>query len=69
MPNQRDPDRIPIILEHLNELWQEHPDLRLGQIVELAASAGYPYVASSHDVFMVEDNIILDGLEKLKQEY
>ena len=30
----RDPERIPHILQRLEAVWQRHPDLRLGQIIE-----------------------------------
>lgn len=29
----RDPKRIDIILEELNSIWKENPDLRLGQLI------------------------------------
>jgi hypothetical protein len=29
----RNPDRIPVILGHLEQLWERYPDLRLGQLI------------------------------------
>lgn len=29
----RDPDRIPVILGQLEQLWERYPDLRLGQLI------------------------------------
>lgn len=37
----RDPKRIPQILALLGELWMEHPDLRLGQIMGNASVTYY----------------------------
>jgi hypothetical protein len=37
----RDPKRIPKVLAALGELWQEHPDLRLGQIIGNASITFY----------------------------
>lgn len=30
----RDPERIPEILNRLRTVWEKHPDLRLGQLIE-----------------------------------
>lgn len=37
----RDPGRIPKMLALLGELWTEHPDLRLGQIMGNASITYY----------------------------
>ena len=37
----RDPKRIPKVLAVLGELWMEHPDLRLGQIIGNASITFY----------------------------
>lgn len=37
----RDRSRIPAILAQLGELWQENPDLRLGQIMGNASITFY----------------------------
>jgi hypothetical protein len=29
----RDPNRIPALLSALEQVWRQHPDLRLGQLV------------------------------------
>lgn len=51
----RDPDRISRIMAKLTELWHEHPDYRLGQLVSNLMGPG------AHDVFFLED----DEWEKL----
>jgi hypothetical protein len=34
----RDPDRIPTVLKRIEELWQQHPDWRLGQLIANVAA-------------------------------
>jgi len=29
----RDPDRIPLILQRIEQVWERYPDLRLGQLL------------------------------------
>lgn len=29
----RNPERIPIVLNEIKKIWEEHPDLRLGQLL------------------------------------
>lgn len=53
----RDPDRIPRLLDLLNEIWKLNPDLRLGQIIEWEAhKAGL-------NVFYIEDDIMEQQLK------
>lgn len=54
----RDPDRIDDILEQLEDYWEDHPDLRLGQIVSnIAQKEGVD------DPFFIEDEELLEGLK------
>lgn len=55
----RDPARIDRMLEVLREVWNKHPDLRLGQIVEVARSNGGLDRTST---FYVEDDALEEGL-------
>jgi predicted Zn-dependent protease with MMP-like domain len=49
----RDPDRIPRVLDAIEDYWQEHPDLRLGQLLcILASDAGH----DDGDPFHLEDS-------------
>lgn len=48
---QRDPDRIPELLEALGKYWAAHPDLRLGQILA-------QYNIGPH----TEDSVLLQAL-------
>jgi uncharacterized protein YihD (DUF1040 family) len=51
----RDPNRIPRVLDLLEKVWKEVPDLRLGQLIEnIARDMGW------NDAYYVED----DDLEK-----
>jgi len=60
----RDPRRIEVVLESLREVWIKSPDLRLGQIVIIAAGQH----ARHGDVFSVEDDLVLEGLRRLLGE-
>jgi len=57
----RDPKRIDEMLQVLGDLWRRHPDLRLGQIVVMAAGPFEP----CPKVFFLEDDAMLRGLRNL----
>lgn len=53
----RDPDRIPQILELLEQLWRRYPDMRLGQlIVNLLDPRPNP-------IFTIEDETLRERLK------
>lgn len=54
----RDPRRIKPMLKSLELLWKKHPDLRLGQLIEIC----YSESGTSADLFNVEDNILQLGI-------
>lgn len=54
----RDKNRIPKILTELQRIWEAHPDLRLGQLLVIAANPPDPCPA----VFYIEDEELLQGL-------
>ena len=56
----RDPNRIRHIVATLEAAWQQNPDLRLGQLVHVAATSG-----QDRDPFYVEDADTLEGLRRL----
>ena len=56
----RDPDRIQLIMLLINEIWQQHPDLRFGQLVEL-----FLKYLNTEDMFYVEDDVFKETLEKI----
>ena len=57
----RNPDRIPEVLDAVEERWRESPDLRLGQLLWSIAGG---------DPFGMEDNELMRRLdEELEVEY
>jgi uncharacterized protein YihD (DUF1040 family) len=59
--DMRNPDRIVSILALLTEVWAEHPDMRLGQLLSNAAfHAGW----KDRDLFYLEDSRLHVGLIK-----
>jgi len=54
----RDPARIDNLLAVLRRVWERDPDLRLGQLVVIAAKPNQP----APEVFYVEDDELLNGL-------
>ncbi len=58
----RPQSRIYPMVTKLLRYWEDHPDLRLGQIIVNAeAKAG-----KKCDLFFIEDEDLINGLEKLK---
>lgn len=53
----RDKKRIKVILERLEKVWDEYPDLRLGQLIL--------NVCSDPVLYYLEDNELLDAMESL----
>lgn len=49
----RDPERIPRVLSKLALYWQEHPDLRLGQIL-----------GNFNINYNTEDEVLIDALDQ-----
>lgn len=61
----RNPNRIPIILAKIEEIWKANPDLRLGQLLTNAANhSGWK---GNDDLFFYEDNDLFKGLEKFNE--
>jgi|GEM_PF-966790 len=58
----RAPNRIPTILKHLERIWKDNPDYRLGQLIVIATKPEKP----CQEVFYNEDNDMLDGLLNLE---
>ena len=53
----RDPNRIDIILEEIKNIWKEHPDLRLGQLLLNAVPETYLYY--------IEDDKLIEYLKNI----
>jgi len=54
----RDPKRIPSILNAVREAWERQPDLRLGQLLVIAAQPTEPCL----ELFNIEDQQLVEGL-------
>lgn len=57
----RDPDRIDRILDKIKEVWRDHSDWRLGQLLE-NLRLGH---LSKKDPFYIEDDTLEEWLEDL----
>ena len=52
----RDSKRIPAILEKINKIWNQYPDLRFFQVIEIIKSKSYKVGYQSSDMFYFEDD-------------
>jgi uncharacterized protein YihD (DUF1040 family) len=60
----RDPERIKLILELIENIWEQKPDLRLCQILHGAST----YISfDSDDLFYLEDEDLIEGLVRYKE--
>jgi hypothetical protein len=57
----RDPDRIPVVLAHIERLWRLHPDWRLGQLISNLASWSDP---TRDLVWDIEDEVLIAEVER-----
>lgn len=60
----RNPERIPIIINELEQIWKSNPDYRLGQLISVFTKPKEP----CHEMFNIEDDKILDGLMHFKNK-
>jgi uncharacterized protein YihD (DUF1040 family) len=60
----RDPKRILQILATLENVWQDDPDIRLGQLIVTAANLSGRKVVCP-ELFSLEDEDMMRGLEEL----
>lgn len=56
----RSRSRISPVIRKLEEVWREHPDLRLGQLLIDCAS--------DKDLFNLEDDELLEAMERFGDE-
>lgn len=54
----RNPKRIPKILNKIEEIWKEYPDLRLGQLISNMSDR------SPWPLFYIEDDELIERLEE-----
>ena len=56
---KRDPARIERVLDKLNKLWQNNPEIRLGQLIHVI-------IGDNHaDLFILEDDKLEESLDRL----
>jgi len=55
----RDQNRIDEILVELRRVWEQQPDLRLGQLIVIATRPKVP----CPEIFYIEDDKLLGGLK------
>lgn len=55
-PRERPPERIPVVLATLRDVWEQFPQLRLGQLIEVAIGT------EGADVFNVEEDELVQRL-------
>lgn len=60
----RDPARISQVLKALEEVWRDHPDYRLSQLIVSATNLSGREVVCP-EVFSLEDEDILRGIEEI----
>jgi hypothetical protein len=63
----RDPKRIPKIIEKLQKVWEQNPDLRLGQLIVNLVPRNRDSMWVS-DPFYVEDNEWESSLDSRLEE-
>ena len=56
----RDPKRIPKVLAELQKLWEQYPDLRLGQLL-----VNLPF---DGDPFFIEDDEMIKFLQEVQRQ-
>ena len=57
----RDPDRIPVILQRIEQVWERYPDLRFGQLLLNVFRSDFYYVEDEEFARRVEG--FYDSLE------
>ena len=61
----RDPKRIKPLLKLIEEMWKKYPDLRLTQLMSVAANK---YGWKGNDLFYFEDDNLTQGILIIEKE-
>src|SRR5438094_242138 len=64
-PTMRDPERITDVLAHVEELWRQYPDWRLGQLLCNVAAWADP---TPEATWVVEDDEVVEQIERHLQK-
>jgi hypothetical protein len=59
----RDPKRISPILDRIARVWENHPDMRLGQII-MGATSYRGSFQQGKDLFYIEDEELVEFIER-----
>ena len=68
----RDPARIPVLMDKLQEVWVRYPDLRFGQLLENIIHAykpGTPVVGIERALWCWEETTWMEAIEKFETRY
>lgn len=57
----RNPDRIGVILDALEQAWRKQPDLRLTQLLVICAAT--QRTLGPDELFYIEDDVTFDGIK------
>lgn len=60
----RDPNRIPKVINTIQEIWSKYPDLRFVQLVEILKFS-ISNTTGKEDLYYMEDEELVEKLEKL----
>ena len=62
----RDWKHMRTVLDRVLTVWVKFPDLRLGQLLNAGKNVSE---TPNADIFYVEDNILMDGLERFADQH
>ena len=60
----RDPNRIPIIISKIEDVWKSNPDFRLGQLICVFARPNQP----CNDIFNIEEDDLMKGINEFQSK-
>ena len=60
----RDPNRIPVMLEMLENIWERNPDMRFGQLINLL----YPVYEAEIPLYGISDEVLLKEIKTYIQQ-
>ena len=63
----RNPDRISVILDALEQAWRKQPDLRLTQLLIICAAT--QRTLGPNELFYIEDDVTFDGIKAYLSRY
>lgn len=64
----RNPERIPMLIDKLKEVWLDYPDLRFWQLLMMVFEE-LPEDLKRRDPFFFEDNVWSAAIDSLKERF